>query len=620
MRRKWTKDVRALLTLAALIASQSCLSDIQDFTVEKDSPVKVGFYAGGRSETRTHMMPNGLSAEWESGDEVAVWAKNSSGSYLLTNQIFKTYGLDGQRGFFTSELASAMPDGTYTYMCCYPVPESVAGTKATFLIPSQQDGKVSGGSDVMIATPVKHGALAPIPESEDHSGMSMRMNRMLHQFRFWMPQGANTLGEDLEQIIVSMPQNIAGTMTADVADPSAAVTLENGVKEITLNLSEPIGESADFDDASFACVSVFPYDGKYSASDFMNVVLYSKRYKSTLAPISLAGRTFAAGHSTPVILRPETVEEYYRLTMKVGDNLIGEPLANVTIAFNGSPWYTYTNTSEEGAGNFVHSVEALGVDGKAAYDLIINSIESGSATYIYETEHALVNRPLTADMMKYDGNRIVLDLGDVPYLIYEDFTNAKHTAHDDDYSGTSDTNLGGYVLDGYMPVNGWNASRFYIVEGEYVRINCRYEAAVLTYAKYCGRLDTPALKYLKEGASVDVRLEFDYEFNVPAGYNMNDSSEPVSMYYIGTHTTSESSSIKGIKGNAVDDDAMGFGPFTPGTIADMKSASVMLPSVGASTRIAFFVSTTRGQSDVNFLGNNSNYYLYLDNIKVYINN
>ena len=163
MRRKWTKDVRALLTLAALIASQSCLSDIQDFTVEKDSPVKVGFYAGGRSETRTHMMPNGLSAEWESGDEVAVWAKNSSGSYLLTNQIFKTYGLDGQRGFFTSELASAMPDGTYTYKCCYPVPESVAGTKATFIIPSQQDGKVSGGSDVMIATPVKHGALAPIP-------------------------------------------------------------------------------------------------------------------------------------------------------------------------------------------------------------------------------------------------------------------------------------------------------------------------------------------------------------------------------------------------------------------------------------------------------------------------
>ncbi len=64
-------------------------------------------------------------------------------------------------------------DGTYTYMCCYPVPSSVNGTKATFNLPAVQDGKASGGADIMIATPVEHGPLAPVPDPEDHSGMSL---------------------------------------------------------------------------------------------------------------------------------------------------------------------------------------------------------------------------------------------------------------------------------------------------------------------------------------------------------------------------------------------------------------------------------------------------------------
>ena len=68
MRRNWTKNVRVILAIAALVASYSCVTDIQDVTIGDGTPVTVGFHAGGRAETRTHMMPNGLSAEWESGD------------------------------------------------------------------------------------------------------------------------------------------------------------------------------------------------------------------------------------------------------------------------------------------------------------------------------------------------------------------------------------------------------------------------------------------------------------------------------------------------------------------------------------------------------------------------
>ena len=418
---------------------------------------------------------------------------------------------------------------------------------------------------------------------------------------------------------MTMPQNIAGTVTADFTDPTVAPTLSNGVNTITTELAEPIGESAGLDDAEFACVSVFPYDGTYSDSDYMLLSVYSQTYKAEIDPVSLSGRTFAAGHSTPVRILPMSVQKFYRLTMKIGENHIGEALANVIISFNGTPWYTYSNTGGPYE-NFKHSVEAYDAEGKEAYDLIVNSIESGVATYTYETEHALVQRPLTADMMTYDGNKIVLDLGDVPYLLYEDFTNAKATAHDDDYTAgaNDDQNLAGYLLNGYMPLDGWNAARFQIFEGDCIRINCRYQSGAWIIGRYCGRLDTPALSYLKPGVAVDVVVEFDEAFDVPVGYNRDDSKSTMAKYHVGYHTKSQTSAIKGQNSNDIDGEmttvytSEGHGDEN---VAVLNPASVTIPSAGPSTRVTWFVDTDRTTS---VIAANSVYYLYLDNIRIYI--
>ena len=74
----------------------------------------MGFYIGDK-ETRTSMLSNGLSAEWLAEDKIAVWAKNAGGTYQLSNQLFGLYGLENKRGFFTSTLASEMPEDTYNY-------------------------------------------------------------------------------------------------------------------------------------------------------------------------------------------------------------------------------------------------------------------------------------------------------------------------------------------------------------------------------------------------------------------------------------------------------------------------------------------------------------------------
>ena len=149
-----TGYVRVFSALAAVGLLSSCQEDV---CVTQQSEHTVGFYAGG-SQTRTSMLPDGLSSIWTEGDQLSLWALNSSGSYTLSNQIFKAYGLDAGRGFFTSTLAEQMPEDTYSYIACYPAPVSVSGSKVTFNLPSVQDGKASSGADIMISDPVQYGA------------------------------------------------------------------------------------------------------------------------------------------------------------------------------------------------------------------------------------------------------------------------------------------------------------------------------------------------------------------------------------------------------------------------------------------------------------------------------
>ena len=260
MRQSWIKTIRAFFVPLLALMLSAC--QIEDFQVPHTRPHEVGFYVGGGTQTRTEMLPNGLSAVWTAGDELAVWAKNSSGDFTLSNQIFKTYGIDGKRGFFTSTLDSPMPDDDYTYYCTYPAPISVNGTKATFNIPAVQDGKVSGGADIMIATPVSYGALTPVPDPEDHSGMRMQMNRMLHQFRFYVPQDDALLrAKEIKKILIDFPVPVAGDVVFDINNPSSDAILSDSSSSsnITLNLSDPISVSDELNGRyDYACVAINP--------------------------------------------------------------------------------------------------------------------------------------------------------------------------------------------------------------------------------------------------------------------------------------------------------------------------------------------------------------------------
>ena len=73
MRRNCTKIVCVCLKIAALMTLSSCADELQTESSRPPQGVEVGFYAGG-AQTRTEMLPNGLSAAWKEGDQLAVWA------------------------------------------------------------------------------------------------------------------------------------------------------------------------------------------------------------------------------------------------------------------------------------------------------------------------------------------------------------------------------------------------------------------------------------------------------------------------------------------------------------------------------------------------------------------
>lgn len=621
MRFNLTRKVLDFLVLGVLLLI-SCQNEDMQIIVPEDQPHTVGIYAGDVT-TRTGMLEDGLSTVWVSGDKISLWAKNSSGSYTLANQEFTTYGIEGSLGFFTSELSSPMPSGEYTYYACYPNPKSVNDTKVTFAIPAVQDGKAGEGVDIMISDPVVGPALNSINNDQPYNDVSLVMNRMTHHLRFWIPKGENHLGEDIKKIEITMPENIVGTYYTDFTKPYEYKDLGSGSKTVTLELDEPLTES-DFESGQFAYAVIYPSGTDYTSADYMYITVYGNSGKSTLDPIPLQGRTFRAGHSTPVRLLPKAPSIYCSMKIRTGRNNIGEPLWNIKISADGNTLFNYANTTSA-----YHNIEYLqeyhGASGKESFDALVNAILNGKAVLNFETNNASVDIPMTAGMLDLNGNSGELYLGDVPYLLYEDFSDAKSYAMNDGYAAStnSDTGTTGYLLDGYLPNAGWNASRFGLIEGDCVRINCRYEGAVFAYRKYCGRLDTPAFKYIKPGKSVNVVIEYDKAFSIPAGYNL-DTSGAKAKYYVGHHTKSETSTLGAIGiGNTSESNITGDSNivFTSDVhasenVGNMSSHSVTIPSATNATRAVFYVNTT--ETKVVFLGMNSCYYLYLDNIKVYI--
>lgn len=496
-----------IITISLLIAG---CSKEWNFVEIDNNPVIVGFFAGNGNQTRTSINNDGINTSWSIDDKISLWAIDGEGNYTLDNQIFKIYfrDLPLSKAFFTTTLGSAMKEGNYHYYATYPTPKEVNGTKATFTLPATQDGMISSGAAIMVATPAQGSQLGILTDAannhnsnETNNRLSLQMSHVTHALKFFIPSDkwGFAEGEKVERIDVTMPQNIAGDVTLDYTNPASAVTTANGVKTIIMNLKNPIGASTSAANIDFAAAAIIPTT-VFNDGDLMEVKAFSAT-KASRYYISLKDReAMQAGHITPVAVDCSEVFGRHSIRFIWGGNNLGEDVQTITFKTTaGNEIYKITNVADfEKSGR--HEIDFTFEDKS-----LLATIANKEITVEYESEHAIVSETIKmpADIgtsLKCHEIKLV-----VPYLFFEDFSLLK--GYDINGGNVSTKRQGGKNINDTFFYSGWTGEQTSGKAGTAIRIRTRNET---TWAFYNGRVDSAPISGLKSGASVKVSVSFDY--------------------------------------------------------------------------------------------------------------
>ena len=523
----YLKNILRIILVFAGVALCGC-GGFESAGPEVVSPsVDVVFAVGNVPGTRTEYDSEAKRFVWNDVDELAVWAKSSAGTFALENQTFRLLASgagrqqDGESGkeltvvpdkssaYFTSTLSSPMEKGTYSYYMTYPLPESVSGTTATFTVPAVQDGLASSGVDVLVAEPASGTELSAVGLGvpvDDDKLLRVRMKHLLHFFRFYIPEGSNSLGGPVTGIELTMPKPIVGSISVDATDASTA-RLTGGANTLSLDLKNPI--DASIDGSQVALAGIFPPGNEYSLDDVMNITVLSENMWEELPPVSLTGRSFEPGHVTPVPLRPLAPRSYYTLKFTLDSNNLGEDPQSISLALpDGDNWprtssNVLTFKGENGALIKVGDSFFMKTHDEAAF----RALSSKQVAVRYESESAIVSETVTiGDLSSVTSADCALNC---PYLFFEDFSGVEgFSSHDEFSKGTQvGTNFGNY--DAYTFLDGWSAARAGAQTCTAIRLSCRREAL----NDYSARADSPSLSCIKDGKMVNLSVQFDYSMN-----------------------------------------------------------------------------------------------------------
>lgn len=558
----------------------------------------IGFCTGEAS-TRTMMNPDGLTASWEKGDRIAVWAKNSAGEYTLNNTQFSVYGADGARAFFTATIDASMPEDRYTYFATYPVPESVSLTKATFTIPSIQDGKVSGGADIMIANPLLHGPLDEVQELSDYTKLGMSMEHILHQFRLYLPEGEDKLGgEAIVKMVLTFPKPVAGKLVADFTDTEAAAEFSGEEKSITLLLSEPLVNSTS-SERKYAMAAFFP--SSFEVSESINIKIYTETKIANAYPVNLEGRTFAAGHSTPVRLSFSDIQEYGRLRFTVSSNNLGENANAVRLtAPQGCTWGDGSTIYEYRPGHEITTGETFEIPFENLDTF--RTFSGKDVTVTFDTEHVDATQTVRVpDLTTLNFAEISAGL---PYLLYEDFSGVESFNSGDNYAMS---NAGSKSPKSFL--NGWTGGRVGAEAGMCIRIACRRE----TSKGYDARVDSAPIISLKK--STDIKVSYDYGVNNKyGGIAIITDGNVGQNVYIGYVTDTKGYSSGDDSGTFESDNTFYAKEYTGSYTSTPNSDTRIIHSAPTGVLRITWRSAAEYQAGTT----NTTCWLYLDNIKVQI--
>ncbi|MDE7006383.1 MAG: fimbrillin family protein, partial [Alistipes sp.] len=181
------------------------------------------------------------AACWVKGDRLALWAYGADAPAFEQVPFRFWYRKESpDKGMFVG-MVDPMAAGTYTYYGAYPLPETAAGTKVTYTIPSVQNGAWNGQLDIMLAA--TQGAEL---QEEILNEVTLRFHHKVHVLKITVPQGRNRLGSPIERLHIEFPHPVTGRMTWDLTAPEAAPEMAATSNAVTLEFAEPIDEGDTF--------------------------------------------------------------------------------------------------------------------------------------------------------------------------------------------------------------------------------------------------------------------------------------------------------------------------------------------------------------------------------------
>ena len=597
--------VTVLALLASLFGCSEAIDESHQTEIAK-SELSVGLPI---SISRTAMDDTG-QASWIEGDTFTLWAENRTGGFNLNGIDFTMmyYWHSLQSAVFTS-FANGLTEGEYTYYAVSPKPKSINNRKATYTIPAEQQGNaVDGAYDIMVATPVTTEAL-----SEDKvNNLALDFNHKTHLLKLVIPKNGNPLSNPIKQVVFTFPTTVVGNITIDATTPDAMPVINSGNKQLIVNIPD------GFDEGEQAWARII--EGNISG----NVTYYavSTIGERTTDRVFKLSKECRGGHITPLSLTIPSPIPPTILRLKVGKNNLGEAVQKISI---------FDHTGKE--------LNSFTPNTSNTYDLVQHGIYEDGVFYTYvgqtftvrfESANAIVEQKITipSTITKYEVNNLATI--DVPYLFYEDFTSIHTSFAKDDERVDNLMSADGMLLNEYMSVSGWNGAHIKGVAGQSVRVNVRHQSTAGA-TRTNGRLDSPAMKGLKSGANVTLKVEFDMGAYANSGYGSNNDI----FCMAGTHTSPENSTLNGketttVAGKEINDynripGMFGSHCLTTGYLGNnynndsfgstFPTYSFTANGCTSTTRLCWIPCCVQPTW---FTAGNAHYYIYIDNIRVSI--
>lgn len=460
------KILQTLASAAALVLTMmACSHEVESPTpITPEATIQEACFSLPVDLSRTTIDPDGRSTRWAEGDEIAVWAKRSTGEYALSGSTFmlRFFSTEWDKAYFVGNIPT-MNEEEYTYYISYPKPTSVDGTMATYSVMSEQSGEYDGKYDIMVAEPTINGSITTGKRVE----LNTIMRHQMHAIKITVPEGRNLFGQRFYTLEITFPQDVVGDITLDVTDPEAEPTYTN-----TSNVIKVKNEKG-FDAGDDIWVFVLPG----TVSGDVSYKVRGERRPSEVASYPLT-RTMQAGHVTPIRMAiPVPFPQYTAVNFSISQNNLGED-------FNYFDIYDSNGTH---MGRFERNAQnKYVVDYVGEFDA--NIYDNSTWRVVFDSEHAIVETSITlGDLTSYTEHTRSMT---IPYLMAEDFSSLA------DY--TDEATTGTKSLD----LSGWTASR----------TNCKSGVIQLAtfYAlvgRYQGRLDSAPINTLKKSSNIKVTFD-----------------------------------------------------------------------------------------------------------------